>query len=360
MSRSGVSPRATARLPRAAAGHAAVSRLAGLVASGIPLGDALAAGGRAGGEAGRILAAVSRAVSKGRRLSHALAGAAGLTAPELALVAAGEASGQLERALQLLDERMAHRAESRHRFSRALVYPLLLIALTIVIVIAMGVFVVPTFADMYVGLGVALPRTTRGLIVFSEMVIAQALPLTFGCCAVAGVLIAVVRAQPRVRRWVHGTMLEIPGLGRSLQVSAKQELYATLAALLTAGIELDRAIELTTPAVTNLELRRRLSKVGDLVRRGWLPSAAIIRAGLDPDGRDAGLIKTAEAGGDYAGCFGRLAAVAATERDERSALLARLLEPTAVLIMAVAVGLTVLGVYQPILGSATLLIGDLK
>ena len=348
------------RLPRAAARRAAVGRLATLVGSGIPLAEALAAGGRAGGAAGRILAQVSRTVARGRPLSQAMGKVAGCSATEVALVAAGETSGQLDRALVLLNERMTHDAESRHRLSRALVYPVLLVALTLAIVTAMGIFVVPTFADMYAGLGVALPVTTRVLIAVADGATQHALAaLTVTSVSVA-LFSALVRSRPRLRLGLHAALLDLPGVGRSLRVAAKYDLYATLAALLTAGVELDRAIALAAPAVANTELRRRLHSVGDLLRRGWLPSAAIVRAGLDPDGLDAGLVKTAEATGDYAQCFGHLAAVAGAERDERSELLVHLLEPAAVVIMAVAVGFTVLGVYQPILGSATLLIGDFQ
>jgi type II secretory pathway component PulF len=348
------------RSARAAARRAAVGRLATLVGSGIPLADALAAGGRAGGEAGRILAQVSRTVARGRPLSQAMGNVAGCSATEVALVAAGEASGQLNRALALLNERMTHDAESRHRLSRALVYPAVLIVLTLAIVTAMGIFVVPTFADMYAGLGVSLPATTRVLIAVADGATRHALGVLTVTSVAAALVSVVVRTRPRVRLGLHAALLDLPGIGRSLRVAAKHDLYATLAALLAAGVELDRAIALAEPAVANAELRRRLHSVGDLLRRGWLPSAAIVRAGLDPDGLDAGLVKTAEATGDYAQCFGHLAAAARAERDERSELLSRLLEPAAVVIMALAVALTVLGVYQPILGSATLLIGDFQ
>lgn len=360
MSTRSTGPARSTRLPRAAARRAAVARLATLVGSGIPLADALAVGGSAGGEAGRILAQVSRDVARGRLLSQAMGSVAGCSTTEVALVAAGEASGQLNRALELLNDRITHDAESRHRLSRALVYPLLLIVLTLATVTAMGIFVVPTFADMYAGLGITLPVTTRVLIAVADGVTRHAAGALTAISLTAAALTAVVRALPRVRLSVHAALLELPGVGRSLRVAGKHDLYATIAALLAAGVALDRAITLAAPAVSNVELRRRLHGVADLLRRGWLPSAAIARAGLDPDGQDTGLVKTAETTGDYAQCFSHLAAVAGAERDERSELLSRLLEPAAVLIMALAVGLTVLGVYQPILGSATLLIGDFR
>jgi type II secretory pathway component PulF len=285
---------------------------------------------------------------------------AGCSPTEVALIAAGEASGQLNRALVLLNERVTHDTESRRRLSRALIYPVLLIVLTLAIVTAMGIFVVPAFADMYAGLGIALPATTHVLIAVAEFATHHA-PTALVVTSTSAVLVSVtVRTRPRFRLGLHAALLDLPGIGHSLRVAAKYDLYATLAALLTAGVELDRAISLAAPAVTNVELRRRLHSVGDLLRRGWLPSAAMVRAGLDPDGVDAGLVKTAEATGDYAQCFGHLAAVARAERDERSELFSQLLEPAAVAIMALAVGLTVLGVYQPILGSATLLIGDFQ
>ena len=351
---------AQVRAPRPAVRRAAIARLAQLVESGIPIAAALEAGGRAGGSAGAVLTNMSRSVARGRRLSQALATVTGCTRTEIALIAAGENSGRLDRALALLHQRMTSQAQARHQLLRAALYPAVLVALTILIVTAMGAFVVPTFASMYTGLGVELPASTRAIIAFAGVALRHGVAICLAAVAIGLAAYHLIHTRPRLRLSVDTLLLKLPFFGKALLADAKHDIYATLAALIDSGMELDRAIELTGPAITNTALRRSLSGVGDLVQRGWLPSAAVVRAGLDPRGDDAGLIRTAEATGRYAECFAHLAAVAGAQRDERMQTFSRLLEPSAVLIMAAAVAITVVGVYQPILGSATLLIGDLK
>lgn len=351
---------AAPRRPDARVKHDAITRLATLVASGIPIGAALEAGGRAGGRTGALLARMSHTVARGRRLSHAMAAIVGCDATEVALVEAGEASGRLDRSLELLGLRLGHRAEFRHRLTRALIYPAILVALTVAIVTAMGIFVIPTFASMYDGLGVALPLSTRLIMTAADVTVSHGATVGLVTATLVVICYAAVHTQARLCVLMHAGLLGLPFFGRTVRASAKYDIYSTLAALLEAGVDLDRAIRLATPACANAELRRRLGGVGALVERGWLPSAAVVRAGLDPDGEDAGLIKTAEASGDYTACFAHLAAVARAERDERTETVTKLLEPAAVMLMALAVCATVVGIYQPILGSATLLIGDMK
>jgi type II secretory pathway component PulF len=338
----------------------AVERLATLLDSGIGLADALGAGARAGGEAGTLLSGVATAVSRGRSLSQAMADIAGVTQTEAALIRAGERSGRLDRTLSLLARRMSYDAQTKNHLIHALVYPSVLVILTITIVTAMGAFVIPTFSSMYEGLGVALPITTRAVVAIGDLVTRYGLGGVLIGTVLGLATSAIVDRRPNVRALFHAQWLRLPTFGSLARATTKHELYTTLAALLEAGVELDRAISLATPAVTNLELRRRLVGVRSLIRRGWLPSAAVVRAGLDPDGHDASLLKTAEDTGRFAECCAQIAAIARSQRDERIETLSKLFEPLAIMILTCAVGLTVAGVYQPILGSAALLIGDIR
>lgn len=344
----------------AAARRGAVRRLAGLLDAGIAVGDALDAGARAGGDAGALLHAIAVAVSRGRTLSQAMTGAAGWTPTDVALIRAGEHSGKLDQALSLLADRMTHDAQTKNRLARALVYPALLVVLTVAIVTAMGVFVVPTFSSMYEGLGVALPTTTRAIIAVGDFMVRYGLATAIVSAALAMIGFWAIRRSPALRAALDSQLLLLPLLGRLARAHTKSDLYGTLAALLDAGIELDRAIALTSPAVGNLAMRGRLMSAGHLIERGWLPSAAISRVGLDPDGHDTGLLKTAESTGRFADACTQIAAIARNERDERIETMSRLFEPLAILVMTFAVGLTVAGVYQPILGSAALLVGDIQ
>jgi type II secretory pathway component PulF len=89
-------------------------------------------------------------------------------------------------------------------------------------------------------------------------------------------------------------------------------------------------------------------------------SAALERCALDSRGGDAAILRTAEAIGDYSASLERLATAARIERDELLDRTVRAVQPVSVAFMAIVVGATVLAVYQPVLGSASLLAGGMK
>jgi type IV pilus assembly protein PilC len=163
-----------------------------------------------------------------------------------------------------------------------------------------------------------------------------------------------------VRVFIDTFVLAAPLLGRLARAEARSELYAALGALLSAGVDLDEALILATPACENRILRRRFERVRPSVRRGLTLSAALERCGLDSRGSDAAMLRTAEAIGDYGASLERLAAAARIERDELLDRVVRAVQPVSVAFMAIVVGATVLAVYQPVLGSASLMAGGMK
>jgi len=335
-----------------------VSRLQRMVAAGIPPGEALALGAGATGAVAAAFTRVSAAVARGRPLSASLAAAAlPLSEADLALVVAGERSGDLARSLGLLDQRLSQRENDRHRLLQALLYPSILITGTALVTSAMAVFVLPSFATMYDELGAELPATTRTVIATGGWLAAHG-PATAGTTAIAAIaLLWARRRSTGLRRALDRAALATPWIGRLMHTTERARLYATMAVLLQAGLDVERALALAAPAVATTVVRERCARVGRLLRSGTRLSLAIDRSGLDLDGGDSGLLRVAEATGDYATCLQQLSAVAAEERDLAVAGLARVAEPAAVAIVALAVGATVLAVYQPVLGSAALLAG---
>jgi general secretion pathway protein F len=328
-----------------------------LTAAGIAAGEALSLGARAGGGAGTILKRADVAVTRGARLSVALGASANLTDADRALLEAGERCGALARSLELLCARLDQTAGVWSRIGRTLAYPLCLLCLTFAVVVAMGALVLPAFADLYGGEGVPLPLATRALLIAGSAATGRVLPAC-ALAALGAVVYLALSTNREVRRRCDSSLLRLPLLGKTIAATILSDLYATLAGLLAAGVELDQALRLAAPTATSSVVRARLERTHTLVARGSVLSTALLQSGLDPVGKDAALVRMAEATGDYAGCFARLAGLAATVRDERTAALTRLLEPAAVAIMALGVAATVLGVYQPILGATDLLLGD--
>ena len=110
-------------------------------------------------------------------------------------------------------------------------------------------------------------------------------------------------------------------------------------------------------AIGNRCLRARVMRLRSFVVRGVALSEALSRAGIDSLGHEAGFLRQAEAVGDYPATLSRMSRICAQQRNETVSRFAAIAEPTAVIAMAVAVGLGAVALYQPILNSASILGG---
>ena len=141
---------------------AAIERLSGLLEGGISASDALSAAASCQGPGARLLHGVSLRVSKGMSLSRALEHSGGhLDATDIALVRAGEHSGDLPRSLELLTRRLARKHGSRRGLLRLLAYPSIVISSALLVVAGTSTFILPTFAALYSNGSTQLPTLTR-------------------------------------------------------------------------------------------------------------------------------------------------------------------------------------------------------
>lgn len=335
--------------------HAAVSRLAALTAAGVGTGDALASSARNGN---RLIATLDASVRRGTALSEAMA-APGLpfTEAEVAVVRAGERGGSTARVLTLLAQRMDREAGGRRRVASALAYPALLLVGAAGALAFLSIVVLPSFTTLYTGKHVELPQATRALLAFGDAIRAWGIALVVAAASTAFAfniarrrVVAVAQAVDRVA--VDGFPLRL-----FAGPAAAHDACSLLGLLLEAGCETEEALALAVRATPNRIVASRMGDVLRSLRHGVPLSRGWSAARLDPGGHATALLEIAEATGGYGPAFQRVAALEGAAAEHALDQACRLAEPAAVIIMAVAVGGGVLALYQPMLGSASLLLG---
>ncbi|HYB98585.1 MAG TPA: type II secretion system F family protein [Candidatus Limnocylindrales bacterium] len=334
---------------------AAIARIAALTASGMTTSEAIASSARGGNV---CLTRLNTAVQRGTALSAAMqADDLPFRDVEVAVVRAGEAGGAAARALMLLASQMEQQSAGARRLVSALSYPCLLVAGALAALAFLSISVLPAFTSLYSDRGAELPATTRMLLAFGVWVQRNAIVVAAWLAAAVGAA-AVARARSRrCRRLFDLALLRLPVL-RGL--TAPRQLHsacALIAVLLDAGCELEEALRLAASAADNSVISGRLSRCLRSLRRGAPMSRCWNAALLDRSGDATALLEIAEATGDYASAFTRLAALEGAAADHALSRLCRLAEPAAVVVMAAAVGGGVMALYQPMLGSASLLLG---
>jgi type II secretory pathway component PulF len=337
---------------------AALDRLRSLVGAGMPPGDALHFGAACGGEPAKYLARAARLVERGAPLSRALVGAGlMLSDPERALLSAGETSGTLSGTLSLLCQRLTERNAAKHRVLRALAYPCALLVVTLAVVLAMTTLVLPSFVTLYTGSNAEMPATTRALLALGEFIKSHGISVIAGGTALTILLKSVHARSAGAHGALDRVLLATPLIGTLIRTRSRSEFYATVACLLHAGVDLENAIANAAATVDNAALRSRAQVLLRTLRRGIPLSAAVVRSGFDRAHRDSAMLRLGEAIGDYPGTCERISRLELEDYGHALDAISRIVEPAVLLVMAAAVSSAALAIYQPVLGSAALLMG---
>lgn len=324
-------------------------QLATLLQSSMPLEEALAAVSQQT-ETPRvrsIISAVRSKVMEGHSLANSMADFP-RAFPELyrATVSAGEHSGHLDLVLNRLADYTERTHESGQKARLALIYPILLLVLSLAIVSGLMIFVVPDVVEVFVGQGQQLPLLTRGLIGVSDFIVAYG-----GWCLVLIALIGVgLRSalnRENFRRQWHRKIMGLPLIGKLSRSGNSARYASTLSILTSSGVPLVEAMNIAGQVVGNRWLKERVAEATQQVREGGSLHQALQQCGYFPPIM-IHMIASGEASGELSSMLERVAISQQRELDNLVSTLIGIFEPAMLLFMGGAVLLIVLAILQPI------------
>jgi type IV pilus assembly protein PilC len=295
-----------------------------------------------------VLDDVHTRVRGGAALSEAFGEHAGLF-PGIytASLMAGERSGSLEQVLRRFVAYMKIVGEVRRRTISALVYPAILLSLSLIVVGIIVIRVVPAFSTFYGTFGRELPLATRAIVAFSKTVATLWPLLLLGAAAVVAAVVAWGR-RPVNRARLHRAMLRLPFLGPVAGKFAVSQLARTLSTLLGGGIPLVNAIEVASRAIGNRFVAAQMAVVGERVREGEsMAGAMLARGAVFPDVA----IKMVEVGEQTGALQDMLNSLADFYDEEIETTLGRfvtLIEPALLVIMGLVIASLLLALYLPV------------
>ena len=157
------------------------------------------------------------------------------------MVAAGEAGGILDTILKRLATYIEKAVKLRGQVKSAMIYPVAVIGIATLVVGVILWKVIPTFAQLFQGLGAELPLPTRVVIWLSESLVAYFPFIAVGLLGLAWVFRTYYKT-PGGRRVVDGTTLKLPILGDIMRKIAVARFCRTLATLLLSAADLAEAV----------------------------------------------------------------------------------------------------------------------
>ena len=325
-------------------------QLAGLVSSGLPLERALSSlCTEADRESERNLVAQVRSeVNAGSTFAKALAAhPREFSAIYVAVIGAGEQSGQLAVVLDHLAQDLEDQQNLHAKLLGAALYPAIVSAVALCIVLFLMAYVVPQVASVFTGSKKALPFLTVAMLNLSDMVRNYGwLALVLGALGVA--LSRHALKSPALRYRFDAAWLTLPIIGKLSRSFNAARFASTLAMLAAAGVPILKALQAASETLSNHALRQDAQEALIAVREG-----APLATALAQNKRFPGLLSMFARLGEQTGqlpvMLQRAAQQLSTEVQRKAMQLATLLEPLLIVLMGAVVMLIVLAVLLPII-----------
>ena len=296
----------------------------------------------------RILAAVRAEVLSGQPLAASFERYPS-SFPEIyrALVRAGEHSGELAGVMASLADYLERRQATRQSAGLALLYPAIVAAVALFIVLGLLTYVVPQVVEVYAQSRQSLPLLTR-MLLWTSGALQGKLWFAAGLLVVAAVALRLAYRRESFRKSWHARVLRMPLLGPLTLGIDTARLASSLAILAGGGVPLLQALAAGARVVRNLALREAVEQAQQRVREGTSLHRALSAAGVFPP-IFIHLVASGEASGRLAHMLAQAGRQQEVENDARIRLLTGILEPALILGMGALVLLIVLAILLPII-----------
>jgi type IV pilus assembly protein PilC len=263
----------------------------------------------------------------------------------VAMVRSGEAGGVLEAVLERLASNLEREVALRQRIKSAMTYPVVVLGFVGLILLAMLVFIVPQFKNIYTTLGGKLPLPTQILLNVSDVVVHK-LPFIFIGMGIAVYLLRRYFKTPKGREQWDGFKLRVPIFGPLFHKTALARFSRVLGVLNKSGVPILQSLEVTAEVVNNAQVSKAIMDVQQSVKQGETLSKPLGRHGVFPP-----MVVQMLAVGEETGAMDTMLEKVATFYDEEVAAtvdsLTSLIEPVMIFFVGGAVGLAVIALYLP-------------
>ncbi|MFC1528614.1 type II secretion system F family protein [Candidatus Latescibacterota bacterium] len=294
------------------------------------------------------LVAVTSNVETGNSLADSL-GKHPDVFPELFInmIAAGEVGGILDTILLRLATFLEKAAALKRKIKGAMMYPLVISVVLVLAVAALLIFVIPVFSKMFADFGAELPAMTQMVVDMSNFLKtpSKILPV-IAVFVVLGIAFAKYQKTPKGRYNVDKLIFKIPALGDLAKKSSVAQFSRTLGTLLSSGVSILEALEITAKTASNMVVRRALMSMIAAISEGRTITEPMKATGVFPPM----VIQMVAVGEESGGLDQMLTKIADFYDEEVNAAvetLTSIMEPIIIVILAIVMGATLIAMYLP-------------
>lgn len=297
-----------------------------------------------------VLLDIYEEVQKGKSFSDVLKSKPGVF-PEMfvSLVAAGEASGTLDQMLNRLSDHYANSNKTANKAKSAMIYPIILLVLLIAVIILLFTAVMPTFAGMMSEEDMS--PLSKALLAFSDSLINQWYVYII---VIVGIIVTIfiMRRTPATRLKMDELLLKFPKVGKLVSTMYTGTFARNMSNLYGAGLQMVECIEKSIAAVNNMYVREKFKDVVSDIKLGESMSKAIEKTGIF-EGMFTSIIYVGEESGTLDTILSKSADYYDEEADAAVTKLVGLMEPVMIILMGIAIGLFLAGMFPMLYGGMT-------
>ena len=264
------------------------------------------------------------------------------------LIKAGEASGKLDVFLMKLVESLEKREKVKKKIKSALTYPVVMFVVAITVMVFMLIKVVPVFAQMYEGMGVALPTSTAVIMNASNFMRGQGGLTLFIVLSVSFFSFKFVTTRfANVRYWWHGRVLKMPVFGDMILKSLIARISLIMGNLSSAGVNLLESLEIAKQVSNNDVVTLAIENVKKGVFSGDTLTKLFLKEPTFPP-TFSQLISVGEQTGNLDEMFNSVSSYYEEEFDTAVDNMSSLIEPIMIVFMGTMIGGLMIAMYSPI------------
>jgi type IV pilus assembly protein PilC len=262
------------------------------------------------------------------------------------MVAAGEAGGILDTILKRLAAYIEKAVKLKAQVKSAMIYPAAVLSVAAIVVAVILWKVIPTFAQLFAGLGADLPLPTRIVIAISNGFV-KYIPFVLVGLGLTAFALRAYYATRRGSGVIDGLLLRLPILGIILRKIAVARFCRTLSTLLSSGVPILEGLDITARTAGNAIVEDAIMTSRHSIERGETVAAPLAATEVFP-AMVTQMINVGETTGALDAMLSKIADFYEDEVDTAVAGLMTLLEPVMISILGVIVGGIVISMYLPI------------
>lgn len=294
-------------------------------------------------------------VHGGAALSEAMAAHGQLFGPFYrAMVRAGEAGGSLDATLEELAGYLERTERLVASVRSALIYPMILVVAAGVSVLILMILVVPQFEMLFRETATEIPWITQVVVALSRFLRGYGWLLVLAALG-AWLLLRLPWRAPAARARRDGWLLRLPVIGSLIARIEVERFARSLATLLTNGVSLPAALELSGAAVNNQVIARVAARAVERVKQGERLAGVLQASGVIPP-LAVQLVKVGEESGRLEAMLLKLADGYAQEVEVSLKRLVALIEPLLILLIGGLVALVVVSLFAALFGVNALVV----